>query len=49
MVEKTTSRVMAADRTFGEFSDFLQCQSGIFWIPPHKCHHSALKSVIILY
>jgi hypothetical protein len=30
MREGTTSRVMAADRPYGEFYDFLQRQSGIF-------------------
>jgi hypothetical protein len=33
MREGTTSRVMAADRPYGEIYD-LQRQSGIFWIDP---------------
>jgi len=32
MREGTTSRVTAADRPYGEFYDFLQRQSGKFWI-----------------
>jgi hypothetical protein len=32
MREGTTSRVMAADRPYGEFHEILQRQSGIFWI-----------------
>jgi hypothetical protein len=34
MREGTTSRVMAANRPYGAFYDFLQRQSGIFWIDP---------------
>jgi hypothetical protein len=34
MREGTTSGVMAADMPYDEFYDFLQRQSGIFWIPP---------------
>ena len=32
--EGTTSRVTAADRPYGKFYDFLQRQSGNFWINP---------------
>jgi hypothetical protein len=36
MQEGTTSRVMEADRPYGEFYDSYSVNSGIFWIPPRK-------------
>jgi hypothetical protein len=36
-----STRVMAADRPYGEFYDFLQPRSGIFWIVPRKFPKSA--------
>jgi hypothetical protein len=46
MREGNTSRLMAADRFYGEFHDSLQPQSGIFWIPhiSRSCFTAGLHS-----
>jgi hypothetical protein len=37
MWERTTLRVMVADRPYGEFYDFYSINPGIFLIPPRIC------------
>jgi hypothetical protein len=46
MWEGTTSNMMAADRPYGELYEFLQPQSGIFWITPRisQCRYRRLNS-----